>query len=214
MPHESEDSIPPRSRASGPAGLGEQAAAALGEGLAAGECLGELAAQERLRRWAEKAGCIIPEPEWLALRLISSATAEHEVRYRVSDHRAVKRTWPDTFGFVPALHGETWRPRPASATEYLLRQRLQNELFNDDIRLEGLMLSEGPSMIIGQPSGGISLVISQPWIEAADPSAPHPSEPEIAGFMRTMGFTPLIASLFGWIHQDAGYVILDAKPVD
>lgn len=74
------------------------------------------------------------------------------------------------------------------------------------------MLSEGPSMIIGQPSGGISLVISQPWIEAADPSAPHPSEPEIAGFMRTMGFTPLIASLFGWIHQDAGYVILDAKP--
>lgn len=46
-------------------------------------------AQERLRRWAEASGNIIPELDWLPLRLVSAATAEHEVRYRATDRRAV-----------------------------------------------------------------------------------------------------------------------------
>jgi hypothetical protein len=93
-----------------------------------------------------------------------------------------------------------------------MRQRLQNDLFKDDIRLEGLMVSDGPSMIIGQLSGGVSLVISQPWIEAADPDRPHPTEPQIAGFMGSMGFAPLLASLYGWLHTGDSLIILDAKP--
>lgn len=74
------------------------------------------------------------------------------------------------------------------------------------------MLSEGPSMIIGQPSGGISFVISQPWIEAADPAQPHPDGRQIADYLRERGFTPLFAALFGWMHEDDSYIILDAKP--
>jgi hypothetical protein len=212
MLHGNESSLPARQRHRGPSGLGEQAAAALGEGLAAGQSLGGMAAQDRLRQWAEKAHCLIPESEWLSLKLISAATAEHEVRYRIADHRAVKRTWPGTFGFVPGRHGSNWAPVPASPQEYLLRQRLQNDLFKDDIRLEGLMISDGPSMIIGQPSGGVSLVISQPWLDAADPDRPHPTESQIAEFMGRMGFSPLLASLYGWHHAEDTLIILDAKP--
>lgn len=74
------------------------------------------------------------------------------------------------------------------------------------------MLSEGPSMIIGQPSGGISLVISQPWLEAANPAQPHPNEAAIAEYLQARGFTPIFDALFGWIQEDDSHVILDAKP--
>ena len=169
-------------------------------------------AQERLRGWAEKTGHLIRDAEWALLKPVSAATAEHEVRYRAADHRAVKRTWPGTFGFIPGKSGGNWMPKPASPREYLQRQALQNEFFMDDIRLEGVMLSDGPSMIIGQAPGGISLVISQPWLDAANPSQPHPKETQIAEFMHTMGFFPLFGSLFGWMREDDSCVILDAKP--
>ncbi len=202
----------PSGRYRGPQGLGEQAAAALGEGAPAGESLGGMEAQARVRRWAEEAGCLIAEVDWRVHSLISAATAEHEVRYRATDHRAVKRTWPGTFGFVPEYAGGRWAPRAATPQEYLLRQRLQNDLFQDDIRLEGVMLSDGPSLVIGQPAGGISLVISQPWLEAADPARPHPTETEIAAFLQKMGFTRIFDALFGWRQVDGTLVILDAKP--
>ncbi|MDP0492234.1 MAG: hypothetical protein Q7Q71_14385 [Verrucomicrobiota bacterium JB023] len=38
---------------------------------------------------------------------------------------------------------------------------LQLEVFGGDIELEGVYTSDGPSIIIGQPSGQPSLVISQ-----------------------------------------------------
>ncbi len=169
-------------------------------------------AQERLRGWAEASGLVIPELDWLLLKLVSAATAEHEVRYRAKDHRAVKRTWPGTFGFIPGLIDGQWKPRPAEPTEYLLRQRLQNDLFQDDIRLEGIMISDGPSMIIGQPSGGVSFVISQPWLDAAHPAQPHPSELLIAEFLAKMGFHPIFNALFGYRQEDGTHIILDAKP--
>ena len=74
------------------------------------------------------------------------------------------------------------------------------------------MVSNGPSMIIGQLSGGISLVISQRWLEAVNPSRPHPTEAEIADFLKPQGFTPLFSALFGWMLEDGSLVILDAKP--
>lgn len=98
-------------------------------------------AQEQLRRWAEKAGHVIAEADWLSHKLVSAATAEHEVRYRAADHRAIKRTWPGTFGFVPGRTGGQWKPRAATPEEYLLRLRLQNDLFQDDIRLDGMSCS-------------------------------------------------------------------------
>ena len=169
-------------------------------------------AQDRLRKWAEAGGCLISELEWFQHQLVSAATAEHEVRYRAEDHRAWKKTWPGTFGFIPARSGSSWKPRAATPVEYLLRQRLQNDIFNDEVRMEGIMVSDGPSMIIGQPAAGISLVISQPWLDAADESRPHPDERDIAAYLKARGFTALFDALYGWIRESDGIVILDAKP--
>ena len=195
----------------GPQGLGERAARALEQSARAGQGIGALAEAACLRHWSETEGCLIAEPDWLTLPLITNATAEHEVRYRSMDHRAVKRTWPGTYGMVPEFLLGAWRPQPASPRQYLLRQALQNELFADSIRLEGTMDGTGPSMIIGQPAGGLSLVISQPWLDAKDASDPHPSESEIAGFLEDRGFSRLAESFFGWEDSDAGLIILDAK---
>jgi hypothetical protein len=210
--YEHETTTPAASkRYRGPQGLGEQAAEALGDSHATGPSLGGMA-EDQLRAWAEAAGCLVPELEWLTLKLVSAATAENEVRYRASDHRAVKRTWPGTFGFVPRYDDSRWAPSPASPLEYLHRLRLQNDLFQDDTRLEGVMVSDGPSMIIGQPAGGLSLVTSQGWLDAADSARPHPTEAQIAEFMKSMGFVPLLGALFGWQQNSGPVIILDAKP--
>lgn len=196
----------------GPQGLGEQAARVLEQGARPGEGLGAVEEQACLKRWFEEAGLLIDDQVWRSHAAITSHTAEHEVRYRQRDHRAVKRTWPGTFGFVPRQIGGRWQPQPATPGDYLARQALQNELFGDRIELEGAMIDSGPSMLIGQPSGGLSLVISQPWLDALDEHQPHPTEAAIAALLRDRGFFPLHASLFGWENRGGGWVILDAKP--
>jgi len=195
----------------GPQGLGERAARALEQSARTGQGIGAVEEAACLRRWSQTEGLLIAEPDWLSLALITNFTAEHEVRYRSHDHRAVKRTWPGTYGMVPEFLFGAWRPQPASPRQYLLRQALQNELFDDSIRLEGTTEGVGPSMIIGQPAGGLSLVISQPWLNARDASDPHPTESEIAGLLEERGFSRLAGSFFGWEDSDAGLIILDAK---
>ena len=194
----------------------EAAAAAVVASSGAGGSLGTLAAtarQERqLREWAEKTGRLISEEAWRQHRLICASTAEHEVRHRAADNRAIKRTHLGTFGFIPRQEGGLWKQSPATPAEYLLRWILQNRLFDDDIRLEGFIVSTGPSLIIGRPAGGISLVISQSWLEALDPQSPHPTVAEIAALMGDLGFKPIPNAFYGWQSADENFVVLDAKP--
>jgi hypothetical protein len=205
----SEKATPSGSR--GPQGLGEEAASALADRFAASSGIPSLEEAKFLQSWIEDRGCLIPEHDWLALPSISRQTAEHEVRFRESDHRAVKRTWPGTFGFTPRFESGTWIARPAWPAEYLKRFALQNMLFGDSVRLEGGMISEEPSLVLGQASGGLSLVISQPWLDAANPLSPHPSEAELRPYLSARGFSPLFQSFYGWIDEAFGYVLLDAK---
>lgn len=192
--------------------LGEDAEALLGECDAAGAGIGAVAQEQRLREWAEANGHVVPQEDWEHLKVVSAMTAEHEVRYRPSDNRAVKKTWPGMFGFVPKLIDGAWKPAPATPLEYLRRQKLQNVIFNDDVRVEGLMTSDQPSMLIGQPSGGLSIVISQPWMKGLDDKAPHPSEKQIAAYLQSRGFSLLFSSFLGWRNATTGVVVLDAKP--
>lgn len=203
--------IPQSRRYRGPQGLGDDAARALEQGAGAGQGFGGVAEESILKRWAQETGCLIPEAVWAQYRPITNHTSEHEVRYRPEDHRAVKRTWPGMFGFVPTLVSGTWTPQAATPREYLIRQALQNEIFGDSVRLDSAMIGPGPSMLIGQPAGGLALVISQPWLDAADARQPHPTDDQIARHLVERGFEPLFGSLFGWINQDYGYVVLDAK---
>lgn len=206
----SADSAPYRRR--GPKGLGKEVACALEQNTRSGQASSGPAEQEFLRSWFEKKGCLISPALWESWDLVSDQTSEHEVRLRRDDRRAVKKTLPGTFGFVPVKDGATWVPKPATPAEYLHRLHLQNIIFEDDIRVEGGMVDSGPSMVIGQPPDGFSFVISQPWLEAADNRHQFPSEPEIHEFLSRIGFEPLFNAFYGWQSNDKSLVILDAKP--
>lgn len=95
--------------------------------------------------------------------------------------------------------------------EYMERMALQLEVFGGDIEFEGITASDTPSMIIGEPAGQPSVVISQGWIEAEDPQNPNPSIRQIAEFMQSYGFCEAEGSFFGWIRDD-GIAVVDAKP--
>ncbi len=204
-------------RPRGPGSLGEEALALLAAGGGAGARFGGMAEdpreqQQRLEAWARQRGVLISEPVWTALRLVSSGSAEHEVRYRAEDNRAVKRTHPGTFGFQPELQDGKWVSMPANPASYLRRFQLQNALFADEVQLEGVMSSAGPSMVIGQPPGGISLVISQPWLDAREVSQPHPTEAEVVKYLEQRGLIRLRDAFYGWRRAADGVVILDARP--
>ena len=191
--------------------LGEAAQALLGAGAGAGGGI-EALQVERLVEWAEKNGCLIPDVEWTALPLVSSSTSEHEVRHCAEDQRAWKRTWPGTFGFIPRFDAAGWMPRPATPLEYLQRFEIQNLIFGDAVQVEGVMISPEPSLVIGVGAGGVSLVVSQPWLDAADEKQPHPTADEVAEVMRSAGFEAVPGAFFGWLRREDGILVLDARP--
>jgi len=164
-----------------------------------------------IEEWARAKGCLIDEREFGSLTLLSNSTSEHEVWYRESDGCAVKRTWPGFFGQVPVWKKGTVDRSPAEPSQYLERQRLQNEIFDGCTVLEGVCVSSKPSMIIGESSGQPAFVISQPFIRAANRESATPTEPQIADFMLAHGFESVPGSYFGWQRVSDGVVILDAR---
>ncbi|MEO5913757.1 MAG: hypothetical protein ABIS50_05960 [Luteolibacter sp.] len=85
---------------------------------------------------------------------------------------------------------------------------LHIEVFASDLRLEGVTISDKPSMIIGQPSGQPSIVISQRWYKK-DGVATNEA---IHHLLAEEGFRPVPSSYFGWYRPEDGVVIVDAKP--
>jgi hypothetical protein len=63
-------------------------------------------------------------------------------------------------------------------------------------------------MIIGQPAGQPSFVISQLWYEKEGIA----TNEAIHDFMVAQGFRPVPASYYGWFRPTDGIVIVDAKP--
>jgi hypothetical protein len=103
-------------------------------------------------------------------------------------------------------------PRPAAPLEYLRRFEIQNHAFGDDVRIEGVMISSEPSFVIGAAIGGVSIVISQPWLDARYDKRPHPAEEEVGTLLRARGFAPVPEAFFGWRRQMDGLLVLDARP--
>jgi hypothetical protein len=167
--------------------------------------------QELVLNWAREAGLIVPDHVFEQLTLVSNTTSEHEVRYRELDDCAVKRTWAGNFGQIPAIEGNGMDRKPATRRQYLHRMRLQNAVFESTFLLEGVSQSDKPSMIIGQPSGQPSFVVSQKWVEPHDPNDSAPTESELESFMIDNGFRRIPASYFGWWRPTDGVVALDAK---
>lgn len=134
------------------------------------------------------------------------------MRFRQSDQRVVKRTWNGTFGMTPVHSTDGWVPAMATPLQYLQRFGALSQLFDDDLRFEGIILSGKESQLVDAVPGGCSMVISQRWLVAADPDDPTPTLEEISTYMAERGFQPIPDSFFGWIREADGLLILDAKP--
>jgi hypothetical protein len=147
-----------------------------------------------LEVWAREKGTLIPDTALDLLPVVSNSTSEHEVFYWIEDDRAVKRTWPGVYGQIPTPSGGTLDRRNASPSEYLRRMALHIEVFASDLRLEGVTVSDKPSMIIGQPPGQPSIVISQRWYERTGVA----TNEAIHDLLVEDGFRPVPSSYFGW----------------
>lgn len=161
-----------------------------------------------LESWACAEGKLIAEQEIDSLVLVSNQTSEHQVFYRQPDDRAVKRTWAGVYGQLPVISAGKVDRRNSTPSEYLQRMALHIEVFASDLRLEGVCISEKPSMIIGQPAGQPSLVISQRWYEKEGVATTE----DIHDLLTEEGFRAIPSSYFGWYRLEDGVVIVDAKP--
>ncbi len=192
--------------------LAEDAAAHLAKSASATESLSgdpkEIDRQATcLVEWARKRNVILTDAHTADLERHQSTTAEHETFYRASDNRAVKRTYPGTFGVTNDPKGKQHHATPLF---YLRRLGLMNYVFRSDLRLEGIAFGKSP--FIGEQGERPCAVISQPWIDAVDENNPHPSKAEIATFMESLSFSSLEGSYFGWRRKKEGITIIDARP--
>ncbi len=160
-----------------------------------------------LVEWARAENVVLTDAHIAGLEKWGGVSAEHEVFYRASDNRAVKRTYPGTFGITDTPKGKQHHATPLF---YLRRLELMNRVFDSDLRLEGVAF--GKSLIIGEQGEKPCMVISQPWIRAADQNNPYPSEKEIEQFMKLLDFAPMKGSYFGWHRKKDGVTIRDARP--
>jgi len=161
-----------------------------------------------LEEWACNQGTLIPDTALDNLDTVSNSTSEHEVFYRIEDDRAVKRTWAGVYGQIPIAADGKLDRRNASPSEYLRRMALHISVFGTDLTLEGVIISSKPSMIIGQPAGQPSIVISQRWYEREGLA----TNEAIHDMLVDEGFRPVPSSYFGWYRPTDGSVIVDAKP--
>lgn len=179
---------------------------------AAGYCRDENSSREReeraLEEWAIGRKSLVPAEWFRRIQLISADTAEHQVFFDGANSRAIKRTLAGFYGQIPIPERGRLERRVALPSEYLRRMALQVAVFGDDIDFVGVTKSDEPSMIIGQPSGQPSLVISQGWHSLKE----APSMEEVAQRMRADGFESVPKSHFGWYRPADGVVVTDAKP--
>lgn len=132
--------------------------------------------QERdLLAWAQESGRLIEPASYLAR--IEDAGEEHRVWLDVPSQRYFKATHAGRFGFaVVALPDGSLELTGGTPLEYVERLLLQNSLFGDSIRLEGIV----------RENGGTVVLTSQPNIEGNEITSD-----EMLTFMSRLWFQPL-----------------------
>lgn len=144
--------------------------------------------QQRLIQWAkenQKLGGRLP-PEF-------TRGGEHQVYFHRHQQRYIKATLPERqLGYGIALGANS---RGATPAEYLDRLNLQNLIFNDDIRLERVVVKHGKPII----------VTSQPAIKGV-----APSQTALDGLMTGKGYEKL--SDGAYYSEREGLLIFDLLP--
>lgn len=159
---------------------------------------------EVLVEWAHGTGAVLPHDYFDGLVKQTMQSSEHDVFYRETDLRVLKRTHPGSYGFAVASNG---KHRSATPLLYFERISLMNAAFAADMRFEGVFLDGSSSYPDGRPKP--SIVISQKWVEAKDELNPHPSEEEIKAFMESLGYSPLPDCLTKW--KRGKVIVSDAR---
>jgi hypothetical protein len=90
---------------------------------------------------------------------------------------------------------------PCSRGDAIRRLELTNQIFCSDLRLEGVIAGDKPSVLI-----------SQPWAHPADPRCPLPSSTEICDFMASLGFERVADAPFEWFIKSDRIQVFDARP--
>ena len=145
--------------------------------------------------WAESSGKVIGFSHIEQFRRVAEG-AEHVVYHDPQRGLAVKATHANRFG-----HSTLGEGVPATPVEYLQRLAWQNQIFGDDIRIEGIASDESQ----------IEVVTTQPWITSHF-QFPTPTLDEIDAYFRTYSFvkvclTPDVPLYF---HPQGGLLIADA----
>ncbi len=109
---------------------------------------------------------------------------EHDVWTRGAG-RVLKATRPNEFGTTPYGEGTPYR--------YFDRLQLQNLVFGDDTRFEGIALDA---------HGAVRVITSQPWIEGT-----RPALDEIAEYFGGLGFRRIAETAY--FHPELGLIAAD-----
>ena len=130
-----------------------------------------------LLAWSRENSCVIEPAKYSAVA--QRGGEEHRIWPAADRRRIFKATYAGAFGFSAVCNEATgWQPELTGGLplEYLERLLLQNQIFGDAIRLEGVAVEAGGAVLVtSQPT-----LIGQP-VEAA----------EFIEFMRRLWFQPL-----------------------
>lgn len=183
----------------------------MGSARRGGESLFELRTSERaiLRNWCQAHGCVFTEDPTLNLDGRRSH-GEHSVAFDPANAIWWKTTHPGKAGVGAEFHYEAVPPfritnvsaRELLPSEYLSRMLLHNREFGDDVRFEGYLDAEQPS-----------LIVSQPDIEGEPATAE-----DMIGQMLQFGYLSLgmleigKAGSISFYHPDRHIAVFDAHP--
>jgi hypothetical protein len=194
--------------------LAAQAAAYLRK--SAGAVAGHNGIQQEIKRqaiwlikWATAHGCLLTEFSTDGFEKLSLETLEHDVYIRPSDRRVVKCTKPGKFGLGHGAGGKYGNHCDATPLFYLDRLVLMEQEFPTDLRLEGVALK---SIVLNASEDPIPYIVtSQRLIEPVSVERTHPSEAEIEGCMKKLGFRLVENSCYNWLRDSDGIVVTDTK---
>lgn len=94
-------------------------------------------------RWARQQRLIIPKAEIDRLPVVSDNTAEHRVHFGAATQRAVKVTEPGGYGTTYYVDSGKLMNTLASPVDYAKRWELFNQVFADEVEIEGFTEGEG-----------------------------------------------------------------------
>lgn len=164
---------------------------------------------KRLLVYARQRGQHFDGTRFQAMKKLEEPSFEHYVYHDPASDRVFKETREAGYGGVPTLatlkSGAMVGADLADPATYLDRLRLSNEVFGDDLRVEGYREFKGHPL--AYPGGkGVSVVTSQPFYKGT-----RPSGAEISTYLKSLGFMAKAASdgEISWYRPEDDLVIND-----